>query len=52
MEVPDSFYTLVEDTCRDLYIRSLKEIPPDVVAAIRTAASLTSRGSPGHRPRR
>src|SRR5882672_3593774 len=39
MEVPDSFYALVEDTCRDLYIRSLKEIPPDVVAAIRKAAS-------------
>jgi fumarate hydratase subunit alpha/L(+)-tartrate dehydratase alpha subunit len=39
MEPPDSFYTLVETTCRDLYIQSLKEIPPDVVAAIRLAAS-------------
>src|SRR2546421_716932 len=38
MEVPDSFYTLVENVCRDLYIESLKEIPPDVVAAIRKAA--------------
>ncbi len=39
MEVPDSFYPLVEDTCRELYIRSLKEIPPDVVEAIRRAAA-------------
>jgi len=38
MEVPDSFYTLVENVCRDLYIQSLKEIPPDVVEAIRRAA--------------
>src|SRR3954470_6731988 len=39
MEVPDSFYTLIENICRDLYIESLKEIPPDVVEAIRKAAS-------------
>jgi len=39
MEVPDSFYTLVENVCRDLYIESLKEIPPDVVEAIRKAAA-------------
>ena len=38
MEVPDSFYALVENVCRDLYIQSLKEIPPDVVEAIRRAA--------------
>jgi tartrate/fumarate subfamily iron-sulfur-dependent hydro-lyase alpha chain len=38
MELPDTFYELVETVCRDLYIRSLKEIPPDVVAAIRAAA--------------
>src|SRR5437773_6375003 len=38
MEIPDSFYTLVENVCRDLYIESLKEIPPDVVEAIRNAA--------------
>src|SRR5882724_12939662 len=38
MEVQDSFYTLVENVCRDLYIESLKEIPPDVVEAIRKAA--------------
>src|SRR6266576_7151632 len=37
-ETPDSFYTLVENVCRDLYIQSLKEIPPDVVEAIRRAA--------------
>ena len=38
MEVPQSFYELVENTCRDLYIQSLKEIPPDVVEAIKRAA--------------
>src|SRR5688572_25898512 len=39
MEVPDGFYDLVERVCRDLYVQSLKEIPPDVVAAIERAAS-------------
>ena len=39
MEVPDSFYGIVENVCRDLYIQSLKEIPPDIVEAIRQAAS-------------
>ena len=39
MEVPDDFYPRVEETCRDLYIRSLKEIPPDIVEAIRAAAA-------------
>src|ERR1043165_3817436 len=39
MEVPDSFYGVGENVCRDLYIQSLKEIPPDVVEAIRQAAS-------------
>src|SRR5688572_28050449 len=39
MDVPESFYSLVENVCRDLYIDSLKEIPPDVVAAIRRAAA-------------
>ena len=38
MEVPETFYKLVEDVCRDLYIQSLKEIPPDIVEAIRQAA--------------
>src|SRR5438552_19025301 len=38
MDVPDSFYDLVEAVCRDLYIQSLKEIPPDVVEAIRRAS--------------
>lgn len=38
MEVPPTFYELVETTCRDLYIQSLKEIPPDVVEAIKRAA--------------
>jgi len=43
MEVPDSFYQLVENVCRDLYIQSLKEIPPDVVAAIRRAAATETK---------
>src|SRR3954447_11120967 len=38
MEVPENFYNLIETVCRDLYIQSLKEIPPDVVEAIRRAA--------------
>ncbi len=38
MEVPETFYNQVENVCRDLYIQSLKEIPPDVVEAIRQAA--------------
>src|SRR6476661_9935066 len=39
MEVTDSFYGVVENVCRELYIRALKEIPPDVVEAIRQAAA-------------
>src|SRR5690348_5894582 len=42
-EVGDEFYALVENTCRDLYIRSLKEIPPDVVAAIKKAAATETK---------
>jgi tartrate/fumarate subfamily iron-sulfur-dependent hydro-lyase alpha chain len=38
MAVAQNFYELVENVCRDLYIQSLKEIPPDVVEAIRQAA--------------
>src|SRR3954449_10783071 len=38
MELPTDFYGLVETVCRDLYIQSLKEIPPDVVEAICRAA--------------
>ena len=38
MEAPSTFYLQVENVCRDLYIQSLKEIPPDVVEAIRQAA--------------
>lgn len=37
MEVSDQYYDLIENVCRDLYIQSLKEIPPDVVEAIRRA---------------
>src|SRR6266853_1673285 len=43
METPDSFYTLIEHVCRDLYIQSLKEIPPDVVEAIRRAAKTETK---------
>jgi fumarate hydratase subunit alpha/L(+)-tartrate dehydratase alpha subunit len=43
MDVPESFYDVVEGVCRDLYIQSLKEIPPDVVAAIRAAAARETR---------
>ena len=39
MDVPDSFYSLVETVCRDLYVKSLKQIPPDVVEAIKRAAA-------------
>jgi len=42
-EVPESFYDLVERVCSELYIRSLKEIPPDVVEAIRQAAALETK---------
>src|SRR5581483_5781663 len=42
-EVQETFYHLVENACRDLYIRSLKEIPPDVVDAIRRAAERESK---------
>jgi len=38
MEVPESFYDLVEKVCSDLYIESLKQIPPDVVGAIQKAS--------------
>jgi tartrate/fumarate subfamily iron-sulfur-dependent hydro-lyase alpha chain len=43
MEVPANFYTLVENVCRDLYIQSLKEIPPDVVEAIKRAAGTETK---------
>src|SRR5262249_10360707 len=39
MEVREEFYDRVENVCRDLYIKSLKEIPPDIVAAIKAAAA-------------
>src|SRR3954462_654071 len=37
-EVADNFYELVESVCSQLYIQALKEIPPDVVEAIREAS--------------
>ena len=42
MDANDKFYDSVETACRDLYIQSLKEIPPDIVAAIRQAAERES----------
>src|SRR3954468_13670114 len=42
-DVGEEFYDLVENTCRELYIRSLKDIPPDVVAAIRKAAATETK---------
>jgi tartrate/fumarate subfamily iron-sulfur-dependent hydro-lyase alpha chain len=39
MEVPNNFYSIVENACRDLYIKSLKEIPPDIVDALKRAAA-------------
>jgi fumarate hydratase subunit alpha/L(+)-tartrate dehydratase alpha subunit len=38
VDVPETFYDLIETVCRDLYVESLKKIPPDVVAALRRAA--------------
>jgi len=43
MDIPETFYNLVETVCCDLYIKSLKEIPPDVVAAIRRAAATETK---------
>jgi fumarate hydratase subunit alpha/L(+)-tartrate dehydratase alpha subunit len=43
MSATPQFYELVENVCRDLYIQSLKEIPPDVVEAIRRAAQRESK---------
>lgn len=43
MDVRAEFYDIVETVCRDLYLRSLKEIPPDVVDAIKRAASTETR---------
>src|SRR6476620_12391952 len=42
-DVGENFYTLVENTCRELYIRSLKEIPPDIVEAIKRAAATETK---------
>src|SRR6267378_3653370 len=43
MEAPDSLYDLVESVCSELYVKSLKEIPPDVVEAIRRAAQTETK---------
>ncbi|MCM3567601.1 fumarate hydratase [Neobacillus mesonae] len=36
-EVDDNFYQYVEDTCKTLYIESLKDLPPDVRRALERA---------------
>jgi tartrate/fumarate subfamily iron-sulfur-dependent hydro-lyase alpha chain len=43
MDVPANFYERVESVCCDLYIKSLKEIPPDVVEAIQRAAATETK---------
>ena len=43
MEVRANFYDLVESVCCDLYIKSLKEIPPDIVDAIQRAAATETK---------
>ena len=43
MELKNSFYLLVENVCRDLYIQSLKLIPTDVVDAIKRAAATETK---------
>jgi fumarate hydratase subunit alpha/L(+)-tartrate dehydratase alpha subunit len=42
-EVQESFYDLVEKVCSNLYILSLKEIPPDVVETLKAAAQRESK---------
>ncbi|MGI8906408.1 MAG: fumarate hydratase [Candidatus Sumerlaeaceae bacterium] len=37
MELDDKYYALIEETCRELYIRALKKIPPDVIQALNEA---------------
>lgn len=37
VELGDDYYSLIETVCRDLYIQSLKQIPPDVVDALKAA---------------
>src|SRR5256885_316703 len=39
MEIQDKVYDIIENVCCDLYIKSLKEIPPDIVDAIKRAAA-------------
>jgi len=35
--VSDSFYKVVEELCKDLYVKALKDLPPDVRKAIKEA---------------
>lgn len=47
VQVNDSFYQVVEDVAKELYVKSLKDLPPDVRAAIQKAydseASVTGK---------
>lgn len=38
LSVSDSFYKTVEELCKDLYIKALKDLPPDVRKAIKEAS--------------
>jgi fumarate hydratase subunit alpha/L(+)-tartrate dehydratase alpha subunit len=35
--VVDSFYSVIEELCKDLYVKALKDLPPDVRQAIKKA---------------
>jgi len=37
MAVTDNFYSIVEEVCKELYIKALKDIPPDVREALKKA---------------
>ncbi|MGG1397150.1 fumarate hydratase [Bacillus salipaludis] len=36
-EIDETFYQLIEETCKTLYIESLKDLPPDVRTALQNA---------------
>lgn len=38
LSVSDSFYKTVEELCKDLYVKALKDLPPDVRKAIKEAS--------------
>jgi tartrate/fumarate subfamily iron-sulfur-dependent hydro-lyase alpha chain len=42
-QLPDTFYATLEDVAREAYVMSLKDIPPDVRAALRAAIETESK---------